>query len=72
MYNIIITHKKVCVSNLQKKKKKKKADVYETLWLQHMLAAKDNLETRLLYYTNCQSWKKGYNSAKYLQNFAKS
>ena len=34
--------------------------VYETLCPQHMLAPKDNLETRL------------DNSVKYLQNFAKS
>ena len=32
--------------------------VYETLCPQHMLAPKDNLETMLLYYTKCQSWKR--------------
>ena len=34
------------------------AGVYETLCPQHMLAPKDNLETMLLYYIKCQSWKR--------------
>ena len=32
-----------------------RASVYETLCPQHMLVSTDNLETRLLYYTICQS-----------------
>ena len=39
-----------------------------------MRIPKDNVETILLFNTNCQSWKRGVggNSAKYLQNFTKS
>ena len=35
-----------------------RAGVYEILCPKHMLAPKDNLETMLLYYTKCQSWKR--------------
>ena len=49
-----------------------RAGVYEILCPQHMLVPKDNLETRLLYYTallyKMPKSKKGDNSVKYLQN----
>ena len=42
------THYKVCT----------RVGFYEISCPQHMLVPKDNLETRLLYYTNCQSWER--------------
>ena len=37
---------------------KTRSGVYETLCPQHKLVPKDTLETKLLYYTNCQRWER--------------
>ena len=49
---------------------KTRMGVYETLCPQYMLVPEDNLETRLLYNTNCQSWKSSSGSPYFVHKVA--
>ena len=55
---VIWTHVQICFWKFIARIKWTRAGVYEALCPQHMLAPEDNLETMLLYYIKCQSWKR--------------